>query len=317
MKNLISIIVPVYNVERHIIKCIESITNQTYTNLEIICINDGSTDDSGKICDDYSKRDNRIKVIHKKNEGVSSARNFGLKHATGEFIGFVDPDDWIENRMYEVMIDALLENNADIAIANYYIDTDETTTPMINQEQIDYKPFNQEKLITYAFKRDEYKGFGAYIWNKLFRASLFKMNDSSTLNFDENITFCEDIIFFTNLALNSKKSIYITKPMYHYYKRNSSLSHTADISKRVGSLHAYKRIIEMLENKHIVTWLKRFYTYHASLILEICVNNNYDDKISIYANETKRYIKEYINTNTEYPERIQRMEKLLQYNVNV
>ena len=95
--NKISIIIPIYNVEQYLPQCLDSIINQTYKNLEIILINDGSTDNSGKICDNYAKVDNRIHVFHKKNEGVSSARNLGLEKCTGDFIGFVDPDDFIEN----------------------------------------------------------------------------------------------------------------------------------------------------------------------------------------------------------------------------
>lgn len=101
--NKISIIIPIYNVEQYLPQCLDSIINQTYKNLEIILINDGSTDNSGKICDNYAKVDNRIHVFHKKNEGVSSARNLGLEKCTGDFIGFVDPDDFIELNMYELL----------------------------------------------------------------------------------------------------------------------------------------------------------------------------------------------------------------------
>ena len=101
MDELISVILPVYNVQQYLEKCIESVVNQTYKNLEIILIDDGSTDMSGKICDEFAEKDGRIKVIHSKNGGVSAARNIGLDIATGEYIGFVDSDDWIESQMYE------------------------------------------------------------------------------------------------------------------------------------------------------------------------------------------------------------------------
>lgn len=308
--NLVTIIIPVYNVEDYITKCIESIINQTYQNLEIICVNDGSTDNSGKICDIYALNDKRIKVIHKNNGGVSSARNVGLINASGEYIGFVDPDDWIEPEMYEIMVKSSKLSCADIIIVNYYIDNEATTTPMANVENIPETPFDKEELFKFAFLRDEYKGFGAYIWNKLFKSTLFKLSDRLIL-FDESIHFCEDIVFFTQLALKSNNSIYIDKPMYHYYHRQSSLSHTVDISKRIGSLQAYKQIIGLLEHTEISRWLKRFYAYHASVILEICINNNYDDKIIYFKNETRRFIQEYIDTNLEYADRIQRINDLL------
>lgn len=116
--NKISIIIPIYNVEQYLPQCLDSIINQTYKNLEIILINDGSTDNSGKICDNYAKVDNRIHVFHKKNEGVSSARNLGLDKCTGDFIGFVDPDDFIELNMYEILYNEQQRTNADIVCLN-------------------------------------------------------------------------------------------------------------------------------------------------------------------------------------------------------
>lgn len=113
---LISIIVPVYNVEPYVSKCLESILRQTYQNIEIIIIDDGSTDGGSDICDAYAHKDKRIKVIHQSNEGVSGARNVGLRIAKGEFIGFVDSDDWIEADMYEYLLQNIQQQDADIAI---------------------------------------------------------------------------------------------------------------------------------------------------------------------------------------------------------
>ena len=113
---MISVIVPVYNVEKYLRRCVETIQKQTYADLEIILIDDGSTDDSGKICDDFSKGDRRIKVIHKKNEGLSAARNTGMENATGEYITFVDSDDYIDSKMYEKMIMALESSHCDICM---------------------------------------------------------------------------------------------------------------------------------------------------------------------------------------------------------
>lgn len=116
---LISIIIPVYNVERYLNKCLDSIINQTYKNLEIVLVDDGSTDRSGLICDDYAAKDNRVIVLHKENSGVSEARNIGLKHSTGEFIGFVDGDDYVDRQMYELLLERLESDNSDMAACNY------------------------------------------------------------------------------------------------------------------------------------------------------------------------------------------------------
>ncbi|MBQ8615735.1 MAG: glycosyltransferase, partial [Clostridia bacterium] len=115
----ISIILPVYNVENYLDKCLTSLVNQTYQNLEIILVNDGSPDNSGEVCENWAKKDSRIKVLHKANGGVSSARNFGLDNATGDFIGFIDPDDFVELDMYEKLLNALNSQNATMAMCRY------------------------------------------------------------------------------------------------------------------------------------------------------------------------------------------------------
>ena len=118
MEDLISIIIPVYKVEKYIYKCIDSVLNQTYKNLEIILVDDGSPDKCPEICEEYAKKDNRIKIIHKKNGGLSDARNAGLKVATGKYIGFVDSDDYIEKDMYQVLYNNIIKTNSDISIVN-------------------------------------------------------------------------------------------------------------------------------------------------------------------------------------------------------
>ena len=121
MKDLISVIIPVYNVDKYLERCIDSVIVQTYSNLEIILVDDGSNDDSGIICDRYAKFDDRIKVIHKKNGGVSSARNEGIKYCNGKYIGFVDSDDYIDSTMYEYLYNLLISNDADISCCDFFI----------------------------------------------------------------------------------------------------------------------------------------------------------------------------------------------------
>ena len=139
-KPLISVIVPVYNVQKYVRKSVESILQQTYKNLEIILVDDGSTDESGKICDTLARSDNRVTVIHKKNGGLSDARNAGLDRATGELIGFVDSDDYIEKNMYEVLEERMRINEADISCCGRYVvqESDGTKTPyfILDREQI-------------------------------------------------------------------------------------------------------------------------------------------------------------------------------------
>ena len=122
---LVSVIVPVFNVEKFLEKCVSSITNQTYKNLEILLVDDGSTDNSGTICDNFSKNDNRLKVFHKKNGGLSDARNYGIERATGSYIMFIDSDDWIENDTIELLLDKTIEEKSDIVVFGISKDYDD------------------------------------------------------------------------------------------------------------------------------------------------------------------------------------------------
>lgn len=205
----ISVIVPVYRVEKYLDKCVKSIVNQTYENLEIILVDDGSPDNCPAICDEWAKKDSRIKVIHKENGGVSSARNAALKIASGEFIGFVDSDDWIEPDMYESLLKRIDETDSSIALCSYY--SVETTGDTKAHRCISDK----DKL-----GRDDYLRFivlggdGGYIWNRLYRADIVK-----EVSFDENIWYSEDLLFNFKTALISKSVAVLDEPEYHYFQK--------------------------------------------------------------------------------------------------
>ena len=146
-KPLISVIVPIYKVEKYLNKCVKSIINQTYKNLEIILVDDGSPDNCGKICDKLAERDDRIRIIHKKNGGLSSARNAGIEIANGEYIGFVDSDDYIDNDMFETLYNNIKDNNADLSIIGYQIET--IDNKVIKYFELEEKIYEYESLIRY------------------------------------------------------------------------------------------------------------------------------------------------------------------------
>ena len=160
---MISIIVPVYNVDKYIERCIQSIINQTYKNLEIILIDDGSTDKSGAICDKYSKIDNRINVIHKKNGGLSEARNVGLDIARGDYIGFVDSDDYIHPQMYELLYKNLIGTSADISIIKHIRKEEELGLGDINSKKV----YSNLEAIENILKKDS--GIFIASCNKLYK----------------------------------------------------------------------------------------------------------------------------------------------------
>ena len=149
---LISIIVPVYNVEKYLGKCIESLIDQTYPNIEIVLVDDGSRDDSGRLCDDYQMQYSFIKVVHKENGGLSQTRNVGLKLAKGVFIGFVDSDDWIEPNMYAILISVLIETGADIAVCNYMAEAEDSSFIKKKSKSPDIKLYSSDEVYTNAGK---------------------------------------------------------------------------------------------------------------------------------------------------------------------
>ena len=154
-KELISIIIPVYNVQQYLSRCIDSVLRQTYPHFELILVNDGSPDESPQICDDYAKRDGRIKVIHKTNGGLSSARNAGLDIALGAYITFVDSDDWIHEQYLEKLFSMITSHNADIAVANFIMVYDDK--PHISDAQIEIKAFSNIESLHYLVGTQMFK----------------------------------------------------------------------------------------------------------------------------------------------------------------
>lgn len=221
---LISIIIPVYNVENFLGHCLESIISQTYTNLEIILIDDGSKDKSGLICDEYKKRDSRIIVYHKKNEGASATRNLGLSIFKGDYVCFIDSDDYVTNNFIESLYKLLIENDADFSVCSRYI---------VSNNVILKKELLNDCILT-----------GNYIYDFiLFRNSssnkLFKKSAVIDCQFPTNIIQYEDAFFIRYLCLKVKR-IVITSNVYYFYQVNpNSITHTGNCS--------YYEIIKLLE----------------------------------------------------------------------
>ena len=171
----ISIIVPVYNVEKYLTRCIDSILNQTFTDFELILVDDGSTDKSGVICDKYSKIDSRIKVIHSKNEGAAQARNYGLDIAKGKFIGFVDSDDYINRDMYQILYENINKYNCDICVCGHQSFQDKVKVAFEDSKEEIIEFDNKLALKNYFLDyEDSERVMYTIIWDKLYRRELFK-----------------------------------------------------------------------------------------------------------------------------------------------
>lgn len=231
---MISIIVPVYEVERYLPQCIDSIINQTYQDIEIILVDDGSTDNSGIICDEYSRKDKRITVFHKENGGLSDARNYGIARANGDYLGFVDGDDWIEPDMYEILLNAAKENRADIVNCGFYGEFPEQTVIYLNAAQTFNNSIDSVKALIHG-------EINIFVWSKLYHKSCF-----SSITFPNGYVF-EDIFTIHKVLLQSNVIVNVSKPLYHHSEqRKGSITQTRSMSNLLDYWSAHKSRFDFL-----------------------------------------------------------------------
>ena len=253
MDELISIIVPVYKVEQYLIKCVSSLQAQTHSNIEIILVDDGSPDKCGEICDRLKEADSRIRVIHKQNGGLSDARNAGLDVAQGEYVGFVDSDDWVEPEMYEKMLSSLQENQADIAIC--CIEKVFKDKSQIQDVRRDHVYTNRKAL--YELIND--KSVNNFAWNKLYKKDLFL-----GLRYPVGRIF-EDLLFTYKLFERANRVTHLNSVYYHYLRRDDSILSTWPLNIEIEFLVAQQdRYRDMIE-KHPIFSKKLSQKYISSL----------------------------------------------------
>lgn len=293
---LISIIVPVYNVEQYLEKCVDSIINQKYKNLEIILVDDGATDSSGKLCDELAKIDNRIKVYHKENGGLSDARNYGVERATGDYIGFVDSDDYIDSEMYEELYEAIKKENVDVVECNLkiiYPDRVELFT-----EQKYYNVYTKQEYLEEYLKIE--KIFGSAC------VRLIKSDIAKKLKFPVGKLY-EDTYYAYDLIEKVDRYVIMNNPYYNYLMRENSITNTK-FNPRIFDL------IEIVEKFRKTTYenypglkeavdCRKMYAYF-SVLNSILLEENYRD--NEYYSEILSYFKrnyisllknKYINRN--------------------
>lgn len=242
---MISIIVPVYNVEKYLNKCIESIINQTYRNIEIILVDDGSPDKCPEICDSYAKKDKRIRVIHKQNEGLINARKSGLEIAQGEYIGFVDGDDWIEPEMYELFAKQAEKYSPDMVMSDFYYDNGKELS---NSDQLfDREYYDKDALEKFIYPKMLFSGtyykFGVNpcCWSKIYKKELIKKNLPLV---DGRIKMGEDAAFTYPCLIDAHSAATIKKPCYHYISNPESMTKSYDRNLKDIIFLPYNRIKE-------------------------------------------------------------------------
>lgn len=257
MKDKVSIIVPIYKVEAYLDKCVESIVNQTYSNLEIILVDDGSPDNCPKICDEWAKKDERIRVIHKPNGGLSDARNAGMAVATGEYISFVDSDDWIECNMIETLYNEIIFSDSDIAACGIRMVWDDGRSDKILTKMCGKKVFysTEETMLNLMQEMCILQT----VWNKLYKRKNI-----------ENIAFPvgkinEDEFWTWKAIANSNKVVFIDIPLYNYLQRSGSIM-------RNGSFNPLYVIEAKVERKeYIKTNIPALYDLCCADLLYTCL----------------------------------------------
>ena len=221
--NKLSFIIPIYNSEKYLNSMLNSVKNQTYKNIEIILVNDGSTDNSEKICKEFLKNYNNVKYIYKQNGGVSSARNVGLKHVTGKYVCFLDSDDIIEENYAEILINTMQNNNADFAMAGIYEHYNESINEYGLKDFCCGTTHNAEFFV---------KTFNPYwfpvLWNKIYKTSIIKNNN---IKFEEKISYDEDTIFNLKYYEHARKICVVPNKLYHYFIRNNNSLTSKGVNK--------------------------------------------------------------------------------------
>lgn len=312
----VSLIIPVYNTAEYLEECLYSACRQTYPNMEIICVDDGSTDGSGRIVDEFACKYENVIAIHKENSGESSARNIGLKACSGDYIGFMDCDDWIDLDMYEKLADAMERFDTDMAASSWYKEEISKTYEVENKYPVVQGVFGQEQLLKYVYERDAYQGF-AYMWNKLYKKELLQNSIGDLLLFDEKLKLGGDVLYLAQLLLHTKTAIYLDKPFYHYRQRTDSGSHAIDLQRRMDWLTSYEIVIEIFNEKgikqEIMNLVKRFLVYHSSNAAQIAYEQKCWNELMLCQKIMKQYQYEYECTNRNYQDRIKRFQKILEY----
>ncbi len=274
----VSIIVPVYNGEDTIDKCVGSLMKQDFDNFELIIVNDGSTDHTEEICKKYAENDSRIKLITTKNQGVSFARNLGISVSVGEYLGFVDIDDYVESAFISTLVKNMEEKNVDISVCNYYYEVNSVPYPIsISHEYIGL--LDQGKFLE-GIISDCYRGF---LWNKLFRRELIEIN-GDILKMKDGITICEDLLFVVTVASKARSFFVDNQPLYHYVQNDNSAYNAKFKENRLTEIIAYDEILSIIQET-IPTLLCQYKETYLKMALKIqecysCIKNK-DKKIEI------------------------------------
>ena len=290
MNSLVSIIVPIYNVEKYLDRCIESIVSQTYRDLEIILVDDGSPDSCPQMCDRWAEKDDRIKVIHKENAGVGFARNSGLDIATGDYISFVDPDDYLSLDAVEIMTGRIVKDQSDLVVAQCVKVYSDGSQALSTYHWITDGILTQDEAFKMVGSSHE---LPVYIWGKLYHRQIF-----NKIRF-QSLTCAEDVYILPDILEQCKTISFVGVVEYFYFQRESSIVHSKKRSQIVDSIVASLRLARFLLNRKYFSGASRYYYSAICQYMEI-KNDDAAKKIikEAFTREEKRMLKKIRDKRT-------------------
>lgn len=269
--SVISVIVPIYNVEKYLNRCVESIVNQTYKDLEIILVDDGSPDNCPQICDSWAEKDNRIKVVHKENGGLSDARNAGMRNATGEVVSFIDSDDWIESNMFEKMLSQMEQDNSDIVSCG--VKWVEENGKILKNDTVDqHETLDTHSAMSELINDGKLK---QHVWNKIYKTELIK-----DILFEKG-KYHEDVFWSYQIIGKAECVSVVTDSFYYYVQRTNSIMGEGFSEKRLDALDANYLRCEYMKKNFPDLFDNALYVYIGSCHyqLQCAVRTNQPDSV--------------------------------------
>lgn len=292
---LVSIIVPIYNVEKYLDKCLKSIQMQTYENIQVILINDGSPDNCKSICEKYCRSDKRFMLVNKENGGLASARNAGLVKVNGDFVACVDSDDYIEPNMIQVLLENVVNHNADLSVCSFYENqSDDKTKQEFFSKNVEI--ISQEEAIKRCITPGKFYGFA---WNKMYRAKLL-----GNQRFDEKILKGEDSPFSCDYILKCNRIVVQDIPLYHYRIDSVSISRSKFNVGKMTVLNSYQYIIDrLIEEKMDKIIIDMQKVQYANQLLSLRTNiilsgkENFTTQLEVIDKQMRKFERLYLKSN--------------------
>lgn len=281
---LITVVVPIYNMGCYLDRAMKSLLEQTYNNYEVLLIDDGSTDGGSQKCDIYAEKYEKIHAYHKKNGGLSSARNYGIKYAKGDYIIFPDPDDWVSEKYLEDL-SSLINESSDLEVCGHYVVTKKDKKIHATPER-KYE-LNQEEAMLSAMTAS---GFCGFAWNKLYHMNIIK---DKKMKFDEELGMAQDLHFLIQYLKYCEKIIYWTKPLYFYFQHAGGVTNASLSDRKISGLKTYEKIAELVRDEH-------------PTIMQLAK--------STYVNMSLQFMFIYYATEMEYDELLVKLKKNLKRN---